>query len=442
MLRHAFAPLLSLALTAPLFTGCFDNRFVDDDNQPGDVSFDWSFDGETDCAAAGVDELDISVLEDGVVVLTDTASCVGRGLTVRDLAPGLHSFDVRAFPRNSDIADFAANFDVDVIGGQNTDIGVVEFAGLRPGSVSFLWSFAGETDCARAGVSEVDLVVLRNGQEAFKTTASCVGGGLTIPNLDPGLVTLNMSAFARDNSTALFLAEVDVTVPSNRDFDLGLVEFSPVDAQTSSRPGALALFWQFAFPTSDSQNQNCGDAGVSEVDVFVRPRAAGVQGFEDTLPCGNEGVRVLDLAPGTYDVQLTGYGTYQSAPIALYDTGSFAVTIRADEETQLGDVTLAQINESFVDVEATWTFGSGTCASLGINTIEVSVKPAAGGNAVATTAVDCAAAAVLFQTLLPGSYIVEAVGVAVDNSTHRGVQTIDAAPNLTTTASLQLVELN
>jgi hypothetical protein len=94
--------------------------------ETGDITFVWSFDGETDCDAAGVDEIDVAVWELGtdVNLLSETATCEGEGLYLLDLPPGNVDVTVDAFD-DADNWLYAGEAVATVVADRLTDLGTL-----------------------------------------------------------------------------------------------------------------------------------------------------------------------------------------------------------------------------------------------------------------------------------------------------------------------------
>lgn len=307
-----------------------------------------------------------------------------------------------------------------------------------PGDISFLWSFDGEQRCSRAGVDELDVqVVTLSGELVFGETVPCAGGGLTLTDFAPGNYEVWLDAFTSGNEH-LYTGVAAVTVRGGLDNDIGVIELDPV-APPPPATGDLALYWTFLYPTNDSVVTDCATAGVTEVVLEVVPLAGG-EGYANTFACDDEGVIVEGLVSGDYTLSMVAYGRYQNMPIALYEKEA-SLQIGADAVTDLGDVYLERVYESFADIEVTWTLAGGTCAELGVSDVEVSIRRLNGDLEDDHFTVECDRTFALRQTFVPGSYVVEASAMGAAG-TYVGAATLGVAPNTTAPADLELVLSN
>lgn len=304
-----------------------------------------------------------------------------------------------------------------------------------PGDISFLWSFDGESRCSQAGVSEVDVqVVTPGGELVFGDTVACAGGGLTLTDFAPGSYELWIDAFSAGGAH-LYTGEAPVTVQGGVVNDIGTVELAP-----TARTGSLGLYWSFLYPTDDSVVTDCATAGVEEVDLEVVPLDGQGDSYVETFACGDEGVLVEGLAEGRYRVSLLAFGRYQNMDLALYERELEAEVVAGDA-TDLGDVNLSRIFESFADIEVTWELGGGSCAALGVTDVEFSIRRVGSGIEDDHFTVECDRTFALRQTFVPGSYLVEASAMGTSGS-YTGATTLDIAPNSTAPAHVTLVLAN
>ena len=282
------------------------------------------------------------------------------------------------------------------------------------GDVAFDWSFAGEPDCAAAGVDFVDVNVFQGGQTYRLVEGEpCHGGGLVLTDLDAGFTyEIQVQAFGRD-AAFLYEGSLTVFVTGGRLNNAGILELDALGSPPV-RTGDVELLWRFLYPTDVNPVVSCGYAGVDDVDVFVTPRDPSATGFAQTLPCTDEGVAVRNLDAGRYDVELIGYGTYSGDAVQLYDSGVITFDVEADRTTALGDVDLNRTEGAFGDFDLAWGFVGTTCAMAGVATIDFTLTRATQSTPEDGFAVDCTAASVMRRTFVPGSYAV----LATAHGTH------------------------
>lgn len=297
------------------------------------------------------------------------------------------------------------------------------------GDLSFDWSFAGEPSCDEAGVDEVDLTLLQDGEVVLVIEREpCVGGGLTITDLREGVYQVAIDAFSRD-SVPLYAGSFSARVVGGEDSYAGVVELDALNQQPPPpETGALGLFWAFLYPTDDTVTLDCRTAGVLEVDVFVTPQGAAGAPYDSTFRCDDEGVQVDNLPPGRYAVRLMAYGAYHNDDLLLYDTGDLTVDVLPGELKEMGDVELPRIDQAFSDFDVAWTFAASSCASTGVAQVTLAFARFGFDAPEDTFSVDCSATSVLRRTFVPGSYTVSASAHGTTDDFVAAV-TVDLAPD-------------
>jgi hypothetical protein len=317
----------------------------------------------------------------------------------------------------------------------------------QPGDISFLWSFDGIRSCDEAGVREVDVQVLEGNFVVFSRTVDCLGGGLTLTDFDPGSYELLLDAYSR-SGRLLFIGEAVVRVQAGRDNDIGLVQLrrpgaaagpttsNPGGTGTGTGTGEAALYWSFRYPTDDSIVTSCLTAGVEAVHVDLVAVTGSGAGFSGTFDCYDEGVEMVGIAPGRYTLFLDAEGSYQGAAIRLYE-GAFEFDVEGGRLSDLGDLPLERVFESFADIELRWQLGSSSCQQLGVTNVTFVITRLDGQKDDEVT-VDCNRAFVLRETFLPGSYLLEGYAQGAAGAYYASA-TRNVAPNTTAATELQLV---
>jgi hypothetical protein len=280
----------------------------------GDISFDWSFAGEPDCDLAGVDELDVVVLQDGLVVdERERVPCVGGGLTLTEYLGGRYEVDVDAYGRDDTLL-YAGGFSIRVAGGEDNYAGVIvlDAIGAPPppppppvGSAAFFWSFVYPTDepiidCALAGVDEVDVLLQGPAGAEVRETFPCADDGAIFDNLDEGRWTLSLDAFGSYHGDDLHLygAAVAFDVVADAVADLGDVALERDEPAFAD----IEVAWAFTDAT-------CASTGVAELTLAIQ--RAGLPEPEDTTTVACESTAALrrTFVPGSYTVSLHGVGS-------------------------------------------------------------------------------------------------------------------------------------
>ena len=304
------------------------------------------------------------------------------------------------------------------------------------GSFAFNWSFAGETDCARAGVSDLDVVVSQDGEVVIDDRAEpCFGGGLKITEIDSGPYDVDIIAYDSNGDPQYevsFEADVPVDHAVN---DLGTIELAALDPPPPPpSEGTLGFFWQFLYPTDGQAVQDCALAGVDSVDVTVTPQGAAGEAFTQSSSCdaAHQGLNIDNLNEGRYTLRLTAHGTFQGGDVTLYDSGDIVADVVADQTTDLGNVDLGRVAANFSDFDVSWVFADGSSCGAG-EQVTLSFERDGLGAPEDSFAVDCGAADVVRRTFVPGHYTV--TGVAGDYSASVPV---DLAPNSVAQIDLSL----
>lgn len=306
------------------------------------------------------------------------------------------------------------------------------------GDIAFDWSFAGEPSCSHAGVDEVDIAVFRAGELVLEVNEEpCAGGGLILTDILEGVYDVFVDAYDR-NGTLLYAGEFNIRVRGGQTNDAGLVVLDLVGTPIPEvRSGELAFFWSFLYPTDNNVVIDCADAGVVDVAVTVTPLGADGQEFTDIRDCTEEGIVIAPLPEGRYELELLGLGRYHGDDVLLYDSGILVVEVFGDEVLDLGDVSLARVEQSFSDFDVAWSFVEDTCASAGVSTVTLTFTRVGFAQPEDIFAVDCAASSVLRRTFVPGSYVVTAAGDGA-GLTWVASTTVDLPPDSVATVDLAL----
>jgi len=306
------------------------------------------------------------------------------------------------------------------------------------GDISFLWSFDGVSDCDAAEVDEVDIAVFQDGLLIDEiNNEPCVGGGLTLLDYFEGRYEVEIDAYAR-NDELLYSGGFTTRVTGGAITDAGVITLEyygddPIEEPV--RVGDVAFFWAFLYPT-DEPIIACDVAGVREVDV--RLTSPGLEDVSDTFACAEEGAIFSGLPAGLWTVHLDAYGRYGSSgdDIHLYSR-SADFTVRADTETDLGDINLERDEDSFADITVEWGFNGTTCAAEGIDSVQLTVKRDGLAQAEETPTVACSALVKVMSTFVPGTYDITATG-AGRSATWTSQTTVDVAPDTVAVVPLQL----
>lgn len=210
----------------------------------------------------------------------------------------------------------------------------------------------------------------------------------------------------------------------------------PVEQQ-----GTIAVFWSFLYPTDDRAISNCATAGVSTVDLHVFPADGVGDEFFQTFSCDSNTIEVQNLATGRYVVEMTAYGDFQNQDLPLYSVSNFVVDVFPNQITELGEVALPRIEESFGDVEIIWNLGRETCASAGVRAVNFTIQRNNLDVPDDEFDIDCSTPVVDRRVFVPGFYVVTAFADGVQNGSARrfvGGRAVGVEPNAISSINLDL----
>jgi hypothetical protein len=301
------------------------------------------------------------------------------------------------------------------------------------GDVSFDWSFEGITDCDAAGVDELDLVILQDDIVVdARDGVPCVGRGLSLLDIPAGVVVVSLDAYSRDD-VLLYSGEFSIRVRGGQDNDAGLVELVSPRGPPAPDGGSVTFFWSFLYP-NDAPTLDCPLAGVTDVEIHMQGPSA--QDVSLRFDCTDEGAVVDELVEGSYSLSLLAHGTFQGAPLLLY-SADVDVDIRANRQTDLGDIVLHRNPTAFGDVRVSWTWEAGTCAEENVDTLALSIRRLGFDVAEDFTSVDCDLGTVLRPTFVPGTYVVSLAATGSEG-VFSGTTTVETSPQAVTVAQILL----
>ena len=304
------------------------------------------------------------------------------------------------------------------------------------GHIAFNWSFAGETDCARANVNDVNVIITdaNTGEIVLDHEhEACTGGGLIFTDdFLEGPYQLDITAFDH-NGVAEYSGTVVVNVVGGTTTDAGVVVLDAFGPPPPTE-GSLAFFWSFLYPTDSRSEINCAVAGVDVVDVTITPEGSAGEPFTQTSVCDeqNQGLTIDHLNAGRYTLRLQAFGTYNGAQIMLYDSQDIVLDVLAGATTDKGSIDLHRVDAAFSDFDVSWNFPDSSCGSS-VHTVTLSFQRDGFTGPEDSFDVDCSAAHVVRRTFVPGHYTV--TGVA---STYGASVPVDLAPSSVAQVDLAL----
>lgn len=283
----------------------------------GTIAFDWRFDGINNCNDAGVDEVDLVVLQGNEVVLTlEREPCVGGGLEISDIYEGSYEVIIDAFDRES-VLLYAGSFTVNVVGGRTNYAGVVNLqpVGLRPppppvtGDIELFWGFQYPTndsltfDCALAGADLVEVEVYESTavQPLFTGAFDCDEEGVAVANLPEGRYDVRLFGYGSYHGGDVLLydsGDMRVLVQGGSILDMGDVALPRIDENFAD----FDVAWAF-------NGENCGTTGILEIEVAITRLGAAQPEDIVVVSCAEGSVLRRTFVPGSYNVEVFGAGS-------------------------------------------------------------------------------------------------------------------------------------
>lgn len=424
------------AISASLFGGCI---IVPTEAEYGDILFSWSFEGETSCRVARVDEVDIEIYNSSdEKVFEDTVVCEGGDVTVTRFPLDEYTIYLDAYnDRNEHLFEGVKSVVVDT--DDVIDAGLITL--VRPssqerGDIAFSWSFDGVENCDAVGVEELDIAIYNfDDERVYLNTLECYGTGVTIFDFEPGTYAVYLDGYGSEG-THLFSGAMDVFVQADAVAEMGTITLDPV---ALTRLGDLEFYWAFLYPVSTPET-DCLVAGVDEVDIEIVPIGMNTPIYSTTVPCdeANAGLRIEDLPVGNHQLRVLGYATGDDTDLLLYDSGIQVVEVSEAQITDLGDVELARYEAHFADIGIFWELD---CTALGIDNIEISITRLLGADSFVDDSFSraCDSSSVLRSTFVPGSYRIDATASGLNDANYVGTISIETEAGEQSEASIQIV---
>lgn len=303
----------SVAAVLALGSGCL---IVNERDDEGDIAFLWSFNGEPNCADAGVDTVVVTAYQGNTIRYEEQVTCTGGGLTIRDFTPGDYEIVLQGLA-SDDFLLFEGADVVTVVANRTTDMGTIRLD--RPvndgpvGEVQFAWVFqyplddSFESNCDRAGVIEVDVLLTPAATntvgETFSRSYNCTDDGVRIEDLPVGEYDLTLAGFGLYNNTDidLFASETIRVVIIENDPDLvGDIRLLRIDENFAD----IDVNW--LLPNNDS----CANLGITTIQFDVSRAGSSVVDDSFTVNCDAAQTEVREnFVPGLYEIDATATGT-------------------------------------------------------------------------------------------------------------------------------------
>ena len=297
--------VLTVVAAVALQAGCL---IINTGGNQGSVRLAWSCAENLDCAAAGVRDVQITLTPrstSGSSLSPTLASCNAGTFTITRVREGDYTLTLDGVNAQN-VIEFTATTTVLVVGNSETNVGTINLGRLL-GELRVDWQFdvVGGTpspDCAKAGVTDVQLVVdTLGGQNVFNDVVACVDGPGRIVNIDPGQYTLGMYGLTYFNMVPFplySLTGIPLNISQQDVVDLGV----QLLAINTANFGNLNVSWVFPMGTT------CAGAGVTQVNVAVYRPAATTPEDSFMADCTLGSTIRNTFAPGDWDVVVTAAG--------------------------------------------------------------------------------------------------------------------------------------
>ncbi|WP_342375728.1 hypothetical protein NVS55_31150 [Myxococcus stipitatus] len=383
--------LVAFLCLAAVSTGCIvhDNDPYYDD--PGDVTFRWTF------AGLRCDE-DRDIKGVNITIPGERLANDGRypcqangfdGIVLHDFEPGTYSFNLVAVSyAGRELYEVSGTFRV---GGDVTvDIDLTPI-GAAPSFAYLNWLFPNGDSCSRAGVVTVEARVDGGEWARFDCAQGFGGNSIKTPYLEPG--EHNLELVGLDSQRRTLYSHVGR-------FSTRYGEPTSYTATLRSTASFASIQWEFE---AGSSAVGCGQAGVASVDA----RVDGGQWVRFSCSEGRVGVGVTtpSLTPGDHDLQLVAIDG-QGRPWYHY-TSRFSVR---SGETKTVVARMWVIGGASIKWELRSGGSAQSCSQAGISEVAINFRDVFTGEWVYGIVGDrhgCNDAPVVFEFLRPGRYEVE-----------------------------------
>lgn len=315
------ARILTALISALTLGGCIIHEYPDHGSPgdapapapaptyPGDVSFLWSFAGQSCLQMPQVRSVAVSIpgerLENGGVFPCRTMGT--DGIRLSNFAPGAYGFTLQALGNGGEEL-FAGSGSFRVDGDVSVRADLLPVAG--PNTYAYvLWRFPGYGSCAEAGIETVEVSIDGGLFETHRCEDGMFEPGVPTPMLEAGRHTIEivaLDAWGYDWFVTHSVLETRLGQPIAAEYSL----------QWSV--GGAAVAWQLS---DGVYGESCWEAGVDTVYVNFEDEAGNMlfAGAGDAQPC-DSGPALYVLPPGNFQVYVTATGPWG----ALYESNGYS----------------------------------------------------------------------------------------------------------------------
>lgn len=205
--------------------------------------------------------------------------------------------------------------------------------------------------------------------------------------------------------------------------------------------GSVRVAWVFP------ENRTCAQAGATQVQLTLSPRASGGSNLSPTLvDCAGSNYTINNVREGEYTLQIDSVNTQN----VIEYTASVNVLVVGGKQTDLGQVTLGRLlGELTVDWQFQMTAPATPtqeCARAGVKDVQVVIDDATGAT-VFNDAWDCLQGPAAIGNLQAGSYRVSLYGLYYQSTVPFQIYELTGIPadvtlEHTTALGLQTLQMN
>lgn len=313
---------------------------------------------------------------------------------------------------------------------------IIQNRGTTQGSLSFGWTLGGAA-CTPAGVSQIQVTVTpraAGGSAVAPFLVDCTLNRTTLSGLREGDYTLTLEGVDGQNVIQFDTSRTALVVAGGTT-DLGTVDLLPLQ-------GSLTVDWQFERP-GVAPTPVCLTAGVGDVEVLLKDNF-GTTVFDELIPCDNGPSDIINLTPGSYSAEMTGWGTYNNLAVPLYGAVVNGIMVTREMPANLGAVTLAINAAQFGNLDVAWTLpNQHTCAQSGLGSAVFNVAISRNGSTDVEDmfTADCTAVSAVRMQFVPGDWKVVITGTDSQSRPWRGERVGNVAPGQTQRIAVPLAPI-
>jgi hypothetical protein len=338
-----------------------------------DVAVAFTFDDQS-CGEAGVDNVDVQLLDDvGVVAAAQNVQCIDGRATFTDMPVGAYTVRIDALDGNDEVLfsaedvalvlDGVDDDDTDALAGD--DISVELVARLATVTIPFVFPAAQASDtpqsCAEVGVQNVDIQIIDADGNVTGTNVACIAGDSGPLTVAPGRATIRIDAIAGDDVTFAFNGERTVETGDN------VLAAIPLETRRST----FVASWDFTIvrhningggDVEPAPTTSCVEADVDT--VIVRVFRAGVLEIATTVDCDEGRVEIPGLAVGQVRLEIEGIREQEGDTPFSFKQQNFVIEEAARTEAEF------HLLPARAFALIIWT---GDCGNVGATTVDLQI---------------------------------------------------------------------